>query len=183
MLTGKSIALFSDRTGNSSAKLFKTNVWRMYQALDVGDRQAEGLCRQIAYYDDGVGTSPFRPLAILGGVLGLGLKRNVLDLYKFLCRNHEPGDRIYAFGFSRGAFTIRLLVGLVAHQGLLRGLSEEELDRQAPQAYRVYRRQCFKAWGLAAVVRDLWDRITGSAHRPLQPTQSSRLNSSACGTP
>ena len=55
----------------------------------------------------------FKPLAILGGVFGFGLKRNVLDLYKFPCRNYRDGDKIYGFGFSRGAFTIRMCIGLI----------------------------------------------------------------------
>lgn len=107
---GKAIVVLSDGTGNSAAKLFKTNVWRLYQALDLTEPMpsAQGTARQIAYYDDGVGTSSFWPLALLGGVFGWGLKRNVLDLYTFICRNYKPGDRIYAFGFSRGAFTIRI---------------------------------------------------------------------------
>jgi uncharacterized protein (DUF2235 family) len=93
----KNIILLSDGTGNSAAKLFKTNVWRVYQALDLSCPD-----RQIAHYDDGVGTSSFKPLAILGGAFGWGLKRNVIDLYVFLCRNYRPGDRVYCFGFSCG---------------------------------------------------------------------------------
>src|SRR4030095_4347399 len=103
----------------SSAKLFKTNVWRMYEALDLG-HAGPNQAVQIAYYDNGVGTSNFRPLRLLGGISGIGLKTNVLRLYTFLCRNYRPGDRIYAFGFSRGAFTIRLLVGLIVDQGVVR---------------------------------------------------------------
>ncbi len=105
----KHIVVFSDGTGNSSAKFFKTNVWRLYQAVDASELAAgEGRVRQVVDYDSGgVGTSTFKPLAILGGAFGVGLKRNVLDLYRFICRHYEPGDRIYAFGFSRGAFTIR----------------------------------------------------------------------------
>jgi uncharacterized protein (DUF2235 family) len=83
-----------------------------------------------------VGTSSFRPLAVLGGVFGWGLKRNVLDLYTFICRNYEPGDRIYAFGFSRGAFTIRVVADLVAQQGVLRCATERELSAYARDAYR-----------------------------------------------
>jgi uncharacterized protein (DUF2235 family) len=49
----KNIVLLSDGTGNSSAKLFKTNVWRLFQILDLRDPDS-----QVAYYDDGVGTSP-----------------------------------------------------------------------------------------------------------------------------
>src|SRR4051794_1426028 len=137
--TGKTIVLFSDGTGNSSAKLFKTNVWRMYEAVDLGP-PAPDRRPQISYYDDGVGTSAFKPLAVLGGVFGYGLKRNVLDIYKYACRNYEKGDEIYAFGFSRGAFTTRLVVGLIAHQGLVQSNDEGELDRLSRQAYREFRR-------------------------------------------
>src|SRR3954467_12004475 len=90
----KSIVLFSDGTGNSSAKLFKTNVWRMYEAVDLGPAE-EGKQRQIAFYDDGVGTSTFRPLALLGGIFGYGLKRNVLELYSYVCRNYDPNSVPY----------------------------------------------------------------------------------------
>lgn len=136
----KNLVLFSDGTGNSAGKLFKTNVWRLYQALDLNDPQQPTQPRQFALYDDGVGTSSFKPLAVLGGAFGVGLARNVLDLYVFLCRMYEPGDRIYVFGFSRGAFTIRVLLGLVMSQGLLRwNGSEFELQRLARDAYRAYR--------------------------------------------
>jgi hypothetical protein len=111
----KNIVLLSDGTGNSAGQLLKTNVWRIYESLDLDDPN-----RQVACYDDGVGTSTFKPLALLGGAIGVGLKRNVLRLYRFLCEHYDPGDRIYAFGFSRGAFTIRVLVGLIANEGIIR---------------------------------------------------------------
>jgi uncharacterized protein (DUF2235 family) len=130
----KNIVLLSDGTGNSAAKLFKTNVWRVYQALDLTDET-----KQIAYYDDGVGTSTFKPLALLGGAFGVGLKRNVLDLYRFLCRNYREGDRIYCFGFSRGAFTIRVLMGLISNQGLVVADSEEALADKSESAFSEYR--------------------------------------------
>ncbi len=160
----KNIILLSDGTGNSSAKLFKTNVWRLYQALDLtGDDQ-------IANFDDGVGTSSFKPLAILGGTLGYGLKRNVVHLYMFLCRHYKPGDRIFGFGFSRGAFTIRLLMGLVAREGLVpyEG-SEAKLGRDARNAYRAYRRRTSINWTVnffvtfLRILRDVliagWDKL------------------------
>ena len=134
----KSIVLFSDGTGNSSAKLFKTNVWRMYEAVDLGP-SSEGKRDQVAYYDDGVGTSSFKPLTILGGAFGWGLQRNVLDIYRYACRNYRDGDDLYAFGFSRGAFTIRLVVALIASQGLVRSTSEAELDWKSLEAYRAFR--------------------------------------------
>jgi len=133
----KKVALFSDGTGNSSAKAQKTNVWRLFQALD------QSKYEQIAKYDDGVGTSANKYLAALGGAFGFGLKRNVIDLYKFVCRNYHEGDDIYCFGFSRGAFTIRVLVGLIAREGLVTYRSQEELDRNAAAAYRAFRYKAF----------------------------------------
>jgi uncharacterized protein (DUF2235 family) len=156
---GKTIVLLSDGTGNSAAKLARTNVWRLYQALDLKQPKSSAKPRQIACYDGGVGTSSFRPLALLGGIFGWGLKCNVLDLYKFLCRNYEPGDRIYAFGFSRGAFTVRVLVGLVCQEGLLRGLGEEELEHHAADAYREFRKCFDQTGGLVRGLRWLRDQI------------------------
>src|SRR5436190_19811185 len=132
----KNIVLLSDGTGNSSSKLFKTNVWRMFEALDP-----KNPLEQIAYYDDGVGTSSFKPLAILGGIFGVGLKRNVIDIYSFCCRNYQPGDKVFGFGFSRGAFTIRVVAGFIARVGLLRyNGNEADLARDAEIAYREYRK-------------------------------------------
>jgi len=126
------IILLSDGTGNSAGKVWRTNVWRLFQLLDL---KSSG---QIAIYDDGVGTSSFKPLAILGGAFGYGLKRNVINLYKFLSRNYKDGDQIYGFGFSRGAFTIRVVMGLVLSQGLIKFSDEADLDKKARAAYRAY---------------------------------------------
>lgn len=147
----KRIVLFSDGTGNSSAKLFKTNVWRMYEAVDLGP-PPPGALKQISFYDDGVGTSSIKPLAMLGGIFGYGLKRNVLDIYRYACRNYRPapgqklgeeppegGDEIYGFGFSRGAFTMRVAIAMIAKVGLVVTKDEAELDRRAKEAWRVYR--------------------------------------------
>ena len=155
----KVIAVFADGTGNSAAKLFKTNVWRLYDALDTSDPGDSGLERQIAYYHDGVGTSSFKPLAVAGGAFGWGLKRNVLDLYTFVCRNYQPGDRICAFGFSRGAFTVRLLAGLIAREGLVVNTSERDLEAYARDAYRQYRRRFNQTKGLVGPLRNLRDLV------------------------
>jgi uncharacterized protein (DUF2235 family) len=150
----KKIVLFSDGTGNSSAKAQKTNVWRLFQALDQRNSSL------LSKYDDGVGTSSNKYLAILGGTFGWGLKRNVIDLYKFVCRNYQRGDEIYGFGFSRGAFTIRLLVGLIAREGLVPFHTQEELDHNAAAAYRQYRSKAFPSWSpIVIVLRWLRDAI------------------------
>ena len=129
----RKIVVLSDGTGNSSAALWRTNVWRTFDALDLSSSD------QVAFYDDGVGTSSFKPLAILGGAFGIGLRRNVIDIYKFVCRNYQTdGDEIFGFGFSRGAFTIRVVTGLILDQGLVQADNEIDLDRLATAAYKDY---------------------------------------------
>lgn len=92
---GRKIILLSDGTGNSSAKVWRTNVWRTFEALDLSGND------QVAFYDNGVGTSSFKPMAILGGAFGLGLRRNVIALYKFACRNYRSADdELFGFGFQ-----------------------------------------------------------------------------------
>lgn len=166
--TPKNIVLLSDGTGNSSAKLMKTNVWRMYEAIDLtkGD--------QVACYDNGVGTSSFKPFAVLGGGLGWGLKRNVRHLYTYACSHYvdasdvREADRLFGFGFSRGAFTMRVLMGLIESQGLITGVKGQELDRLAKWAYREYRRKFNATRGLVTPLRKLrdvvlrtWERLRG----------------------
>lgn len=168
----KQIVLLSDGTGNSASQLLKTNVWRMHLAVDLTGVE------QIACYDDGVGTSTFKPLAILGGAFGWGLKRNVLQLYTYLCRQYEVGDRIYGFGFSRGAFTIRLLVGFVSHAGLVPFESEEELQRNAAAAFRAYRKHCSAKSGtpwLARLGRAIRDGYLAARDRRKQYTPFEKL--------
>lgn len=86
------IVLLSDGTGNGAAKRHRTNVWRLYHALDVHRED------QIAFYDDGVGSQEFWLFKILGGAFGWGLQSNVIELYKTLCRTYKDcGDDIYLF--------------------------------------------------------------------------------------
>jgi uncharacterized protein (DUF2235 family) len=152
---GRKIILLSDGTGNSAAKVWRTNVWRTFEALDLAGSD------QVAFYDDGVGTSPFKPLAILGGAFGFGLKRNVIDIYKFACRNwRDDSDELFGFGFSRGAFTIRVVMGLILNQGLVAADSERELDRKAHAAYRAYRRERYHTfWHIEKPLRALRDML------------------------
>ncbi len=146
----RNIILFSDGTGNSSVSPQKSNVWRLYQALDLKP-DADGVCRQIAFYDDGVGTLGFKPLQLLGGAFGWGLSRNVRQLYENLCRYYRPGDRIYIFGFSRGAFTARVLAHFISRCGILdrnkrvqghekyRMDTDRGLKKGVKRAYKSYR--------------------------------------------
>ncbi|MHB8268717.1 DUF2235 domain-containing protein [Bradyrhizobium sp.] len=156
----KKIVVFADGTGNAfSARA--TNVWRLYEALDQTQPD------QIAHYIPGVGTSGFKPFALLDGATGFGVPSNVRKLYRFISWNWEPGDEIYMFGFSRGAFTIRTLIGLIQHEGLIpvqigdENVPREERARDAMGAWRSYRSETISwktslptIW-LARLVRDL----------------------------
>ena len=187
-MANKRIILLSDGTGNSAGKVWRTNVWRVFESLDLTSSQ------QIAFYDDGVGTSSFRPFAILGGAFGFGLKRNVLDIYKFACRNYcshldylaleaaaakaqnraerygpWQSDDIFGFGFSRGAFTMRVVNGLICHQGLVRYRTEEELDRKVAVAYRAHRAESFKSkFQIEWLFRKLRDLFVSADHDKTQ---------------
>ncbi|WP_249779175.1 DUF2235 domain-containing protein [Bradyrhizobium sediminis] len=135
-------------------------MWRLYEALDRTKPD------QIAYYIKGVGTAGWRPFAALDGATGIGVPSNVRKLYRFLCWNWQPGDEIYIFGFSRGSFTARTLVGLIASQGLVPAMidgspvSHAEMQRNAMAAWREYRRNTVGYWSLptiwlARLVRDI----------------------------
>ena len=134
----KNIVLLSDGTGNSAAKLHKTNVWRVYRALDLTSDD------QLAEYDDGVGTSSLRPLALIGSGFGVGLARNVRHLYAFLSRNYRglpTEEKVFAFGFSRGDYTIRMLIGLVRNQGLVDPeLPEQPFQRKVLRRWDAFRK-------------------------------------------
>ncbi len=116
----KNIVICSDGTGNRDIKGRGTNVFKLFEAVDTNGHRLDPMLRpQVAFYDDGVGTSNFLPLKLAGGAFGYGLGRNVRQLYKELIRIYDPGDRIYLFGFSRGAFTARTLAGFITTCGLL----------------------------------------------------------------
>jgi uncharacterized protein (DUF2235 family) len=145
----KNIVLCSDGTGNASIKDRGSNVFKLFEAVDVQIQPAGSeLLSQIAFYDDGVGTESFKPLKLLGGAFGYGLERNVRQLYTELARVYDPGDRIFLFGFSRGAFTVRTLAGIIGQVGIVDRISagtNAELERFVQLAFKEHRR-CYQRW-------------------------------------
>ena len=103
-------------------------------ALAVAPRRSDGTA-QVVHYDRGVGTDWFDHLR--GGAFGYGLSANILEAYRFLARRFEPGDALFLFGFSRGAYTARSLAGLIRNCGILKVPSPERVE----QAYALYRRR------------------------------------------
>ncbi len=142
---GKKIVIFADGTGNSFA-MQESNVWRLYSALDKTEKSGVTPAElQLARYIPGVGTSSNRVLRLIDGATGIGVPSNVRKLYRFLCWNWEPGDEIHLFGFSRGAFTVRTLAGMIRWQGLMplmigdRPVTDAEMKRNAMRAWEAYR--------------------------------------------
>ena len=133
----KKIVLLADGTGNGRLEQV-SNICRLSQALCLSNKD------QVVYYIPGVGTEGFKPLAMLDGATGFGVPSNVRKLYRFLSWNWEPGAAIYMFGFSRGAFTIRMLIDLIRTQGLLptefdgRRMSHQEMVRNSEDAWRAF---------------------------------------------
>jgi len=89
---------------------------------------------QVLYYDQGVGTGNSID-RLTGGAFGNGLDDNIFDAYHFLVANYEPGDELYFFGFSRGAFTARSVVGMARKCGILAA----EHGREYAAAIELYR--------------------------------------------
>ncbi|KPC60739.1 DUF2235 domain-containing protein [Streptomyces chattanoogensis] len=139
----KRLIVCCDGTWNLADQPSKTNVTKV--ALSVLPRSAAGV-EQRVYHHRGVGTSRWERLR--GGAFGLGLSRNVLDAYRFLVHNYEPGDELYLFGFSRGAYTARSLAGLVRNSGILR---RENADR-VKEAWGLYRDRVEKPSGAASTL-------------------------------
>jgi len=141
----KNIVICSDGTGNTAIKGRGTNVFKLYEAMDLhGHLHNTGWTPQVAFYDDGVGTEDLKPLKIFSGMTGWGLSRNVKQLYKDLARIYEPGDNLFLFGFSRGAFTARTLAGFIASCGVLnvsKLTTASALESTVKDAYEIYRRR------------------------------------------
>lgn len=134
----KRIAIFCDGTWNRSDARNPTHVLRLAQAVRPTAR--DGVT-QVVHYLQGVGsgqgiTKLSRFLdRVLGGALGWGLDDRILDAYRALLFTYEPGDQIYIFGFSRGAYTARSLAGMIRTAGILPSNRTDLI----PEAMRMYR--------------------------------------------
>ncbi|MQA97593.1 MAG: DUF2235 domain-containing protein [Streptosporangiales bacterium] len=120
-----------------------TNVAKI--ALSIATQDSAGLYQRV-YYHSGVGTSRWERLR--GGAFGIGLSHNVFDAYRFLTDNYEPGDELYFFGFSRGAYTARSLAGLVRNCGILR----RENAGRIGEAWALYRNSGERPNGVASAL-------------------------------
>ena len=119
--TKKRVALFLDGTWNVVEN--NTNVWRLYSlcAPRESSSQAQDPQKpreQVRYYTKGVGTTYGEK--VRGGLFGVGINTVIIAAYEWLVAHYDPGDEIFIFGFSRGAYAARSLAGLIAKYGVLR---------------------------------------------------------------
>lgn len=126
----KCLVVCCDGTWNSPDQQSPTNVTKIALAIAPTDNSGR---EQRTFYHLGVGTNRWE--RIRGGAFGVGLSRDVRDTYRFLIQNFDPGDQLFFFGFSRGAFTARSTAGFVRNCGILR---REHYDR-VDEAYELYR--------------------------------------------
>ncbi|MGA7156164.1 MAG: DUF2235 domain-containing protein [Acidobacteriaceae bacterium] len=134
----RNIVICCDGTGNEYCDA-NSNVVKLYHAM-------EQSAQQVVYYHPGVGTMGAQQSLTAAGKtwtkwlglgFGYGLSENIADAYGFLMQNYQPEDRVFVFGFSRGAYTARALCGLLEMCGLVRPGNEGQI----PYALRLFKRQ------------------------------------------
>ncbi len=143
----KRIVICADGTWNRPEKNLKkdipTNVLRLARAITPVDGQ--GIPQQV-FYDWGVGSYYDKTV---GGITGKGIQKNIMDDYRYIVQNYSPGDELYFFGFSRGAYTVRSLCGFINNCGILERPDANLIEA----AFRLYKRagKKYKATGSKAV--------------------------------
>ncbi|WP_246252155.1 T6SS phospholipase effector Tle1-like catalytic domain-containing protein [Allomesorhizobium camelthorni] len=127
----RNIVIFADGTGQRGGIFFdenRSNIYKLYRATRCGPEYSVNPAEQLAFYDPGSGTEPiegnfffrlYRRLHnLVSQATGLGLTLNVIQCYAAIIRMWRPDDRIFLFGFSRGAYTVRALGGVLSYFGV-----------------------------------------------------------------
>lgn len=127
----KNILIFSDGTGQQGGirpDQNMTNIYKLYRACRTGVDSRVNPKEQIAFYDPGLGTEPdggrisIKPIQyvrkFINAAFGSGISKNITDCYESILKSYEPGDRIFLFGFSRGAYTVRCVAEVLRLCGI-----------------------------------------------------------------
>ena len=127
----RNIVIFSDGTGQRGGVFFdenRSNIYKLYRATRCGPDSTVNPSRQLTFYDPGLGTEPigstfvsrsYRRLHnLVSQATGLGLTLNMIQCYAAIIRLWRPGDTIFLFGFSRGAYTVRAVGGVLTFCGV-----------------------------------------------------------------
>lgn len=124
-IRGKNIIIFSDGTGQYGGVMPDqrlSNIYKMYRAMRPGTQTGINPAEQVAYYDPGLGSGELggRLRNILAAAFGTGISENIIDCYEAILRHYEDGDRVFIFGFSRGAYTARCVANVMNLCGIPR---------------------------------------------------------------
>ena len=137
----KNILIYSDGTGQDGGvrpEQRQSNIYKMYRASRVGPDTVIDPREQIAFYDPGLGTQNDavgltalrkRVSKLLASATGRGITTNIADCYEFIINHWEPGDRVWLFGFSRGAYTARCVANVLMLCGVPTRTPTGELPR------------------------------------------------------
>ena len=135
----KRIVALIDGTWNKEGSGADTNVAKLDSAKKIRAfiqaTAADGTLQHV-YYHDGVGSEGDFAQRVLGGAIGLGLKKIIQEVYEYIVTDYASGDELYIFGFSRGAYAARALAGLIGASGIQRQL-DANIFEVAWQHYRV----------------------------------------------
>ncbi|WP_196772777.1 DUF2235 domain-containing protein [Pseudodesulfovibrio alkaliphilus] len=132
----KRLVILCDGTWNSADAEHTTNVVKTWKALAETD--ADGN-RQVPWYDPGVGCDGSWLRRAFDGATGTGLSKNIRQAYTWLLKHYAPGDKLYLFGFSRGAYTVRSLAGMIRNCGIIRRPAFEKDAKLVEKAFKLYR--------------------------------------------
>ncbi|WP_375783544.1 DUF2235 domain-containing protein [Bradyrhizobium sp. Pha-3] len=145
----KNIVIFSDGTGQAGGIHFdeaRTNIYKLYRACRVGPDTKVEPSEQVAFYDPGLGSASdgghfkigwLRWLYNLASMAtGLGITRNIVDCYAAIISLYEEGDRVFLIGFSRGAYTVRSVAGVMTYCGIPRHMPDGSPLRRDPKSIR-----------------------------------------------
>jgi uncharacterized protein (DUF2235 family) len=148
-MAGKNILIFSDGTGQAGGLLpdeRRSNIYKLFRATRCGPDSSVDPAEQLAFYDPGLGTQALgstMPVRLwrwvyntVSQAMGLGLTANIIDCYAAILTLWEPGDRIYLFGFSRGAYTVRCLGAVLGLCGVPTTMKDGTPLRRDPQSTR-----------------------------------------------
>lgn len=154
---GRNILIFSDGTGQAGGLLFdeaRSNVYKLFRATRCGPDSNIDPDKQLAFYDPGLGSKSggerikigfFRRVYnILSSATGLGITENIIDCYSALIHLWRPGDRIFLFGFSRGAYTARCLGGVLGLCGIPTRLPDDQPLLRDPKTVRAIAEEAVK---------------------------------------
>jgi uncharacterized protein (DUF2235 family) len=145
----RNILIFSDGTGQAGGLLpdeRRSNIYKLYRATRCSPDSTIDPSTQVAFYDPGLGSLSDDDRIKIGWIrwvrnlvsqaTGLGITKNIIDCYAEIVRQWRPGDRIYLFGFSRGAYTVRCVGGVLSLCGVPTRMKDGSPLRRDPKSAR-----------------------------------------------